>query len=116
MRSRALWSATTLLFSQLRPALPNRCAESETTRPTTIALLRTIETFDSSNYTLQPICPQCIAALATAAGQAAAPVSAAISAETIKQVLAARLGLEGADEVLSELRAAGVEEDTHGND
>lgn len=85
-------------------------------RPTTIALLRTIETFDSSNYTLQPICPQCIAALATAAGQAAAPVSEAISAETIKQVLAARLGLEGADEVLSELRAAGVEEDTHGND
>lgn len=79
-------------------------------RATTIALLRTIETFDSSNYTLQPICPRCIAALATAAGQAA-PVSEAISAETIKHVLAARLGLEGADEALVEMRAAGIDEE-----
>ena len=35
-------------------------------RPTTIALLKTLETFDASNYSLQPICSSCIAQLAAA--------------------------------------------------
>ncbi len=80
-------------------------------QPTTIALLRTIETFDSSNYTLQPLCPRCIAQLAAAAGQATPAPTEAIEAETIKRVLSAHLGLEGADQVLSEMRAAGVDEE-----
>lgn len=85
-------------------------------RPTTIALLKTLETFDASNYSLHPICPACIAQLAAAAGQASAQTEQ-ISTATIKQVLAARLGLEGADEALGEMRAAGVDEgDEHAED
>lgn len=102
-----------ITLSGALPCQTMRDRSSICERPTTIALLRTIETFDSSNYTLQPICPRCIGALATAAGAAAPVATEAISTETIKHVLAARLGLEGADEALCEMRAAGFNEEPH---
>jgi len=75
-------------------------------RPTRVAILNTTEGLGYDGYTVQPICSHCIQALATAAGQASAPANEAIEAATIKQVLAARLGLEGAEEVLCEMRAS----------
>ena len=86
-------------------------------RPATLALFNAVETLGYCGYTMQPICSRCIALLATAAGQAATPPSETIEATTIKQVLAARLGLEGADEVLCALRAAASgTEDDNGDD
>ena len=84
-------------------------------RLTQIALLSSIESLGYDGYTVQPICSRCIAALATAAGQVTAHTSETIEAATIQQVLAARLGLEGAEEVLCALRARSTE-DTDGDD
>ena len=52
---------------------------------------------------------------APAAGETVT-VSEAIDAETIKRILSAHLGLEGADQVLSEMRAIGTGEETDHED
>jgi hypothetical protein len=109
------------MFAQLSTPLPCETMQSKSTscnRPATLALFNAVETLGYVGYTMQPICTHCITLLATAAGQANPSTSEAIEATTIKQVLATRLGLEGADEVLSALRAAvsGAEGDDDGDD
>ena len=96
------------MLVQLSDALPCETLKSPAVscnRPARIGMLKLLETMADVNYVMTPICPTCIALLATAAGQATQPREA-IEATTIKQVLATRLGLEGADEVLCALRAA----------
>jgi hypothetical protein len=97
------------MFATLSSPLPCETMKDKATscnRPATLALFNAVETLGYCGYTMQPICPRCIGALATAAGQASTPQSEAIEATTIKHVLAARLGIEGADEMLCALRAA----------
>lgn len=101
------------MIIQLASSLPCETMKNQSTscnRPATTGLLRVVETLGFCGYTMQPICSHCITTLATAAGQEHAPQSDTISAVTIKQVLAARLGLEGAEEVLCALRTAGNED------
>jgi len=95
------------MFATLASPLPCETMKDTTTscnKPARLGTLRVMETVTNAAYVLTPICPRCIAALAMAAGQVAAPLEA-IEATTIKHVLAARLGLEGAEETLLALRA-----------
>jgi hypothetical protein len=107
------------MFVQLSDTLPCETLKTPAAscnRPARVGILKIVETLADVTYVVLPICGQCIAALAQAAGQAPSADSEAISTQTIKQVLAQRLGLEGADEVLCALRAAGTEEDDHADD
>jgi hypothetical protein len=107
------------MFATLSSPLPCETMKDKATscnRPATLALFNAVETLGYCGYTMQPICPRCIGALATAAGQASTPPSDTIEATTIKHVLAARLGLEGAEETLAALRAAGSTEDNDADD
>lgn len=108
------------MFVQLSDTLPCETLKTPAAscnRPARVGILKIVETLADVTYVVLPICAQCIAALATAAGQTPSATDETISAITIKQVLAQRLGLEGADEVLCALRAAGTaEDDNHADD
>lgn len=107
------------MLVQLSDTLPCETMKTAVTscnHPARVGILKALETIADVNYVVIPICHACIAALAAAAGQTPALTSETISAATIKQVLAARLGLEGAEETLAALRAAGTEDDDHADD
>lgn len=97
------------MFAQLPTPLPCETMKDTTTscnQPARIGILNVMETITDTRYILTPICTACIAALATAAGQV--PAVESFSAETVKQALATRLGLEGAEETLAALREIGT--------